>query len=303
MASTTRPQLTLRTDFLQLSRRRANEEYQVAEISLRTDALDHTLAGRVRVRGNMRKEVCALPPIMIDLQKSDLDSLDYLRHDKLKLVIPCQQRTFSQTNIYKEYLVYELYRQVSDHGFKTQLVDLQIISPKKEYEMTGFLIETEQDYAHRTGAMVLQSGQASASAVDRQRFVRTMFFQYMIANTDWSVFNKHNLELVKYPDNPRTEFIAYDFDYAGFVGNNYAVPADILPIKSIHDRHFFSYPTTDEEINEAITYFLEREEAIYAACAAADYLDAETREKCQDYLRPFFDLLRDPERFKRAIGR
>ena len=303
MASTTRPQLTLRTDFLQLSRRRAEEEYQVAEISLRTDDLDHTLAGRVRVRGNMRKEVCVLPPLLIDLSKSDLDSLNYLRHDKLKLVIPCQQRAFSQTNLFKEFLVYELYQQISDHGFKTQLVDLEIISPKKEYEITGFLIETEQDYAHRTGAMVLQSGQASASAVDRQRFVRTMFFQYMIANTDWSVFNKHNLELVKYPDNPRTEFIAYDFDYAGFVGNNYAVPADILPIKSIHDRHFFSYPTTDEEIDQTIDYFLEREEAIYATCAAADYLDAETRASCQDYLRPFFDLLRDPERFKRAIGR
>lgn len=303
MASTTRPQLVLRTDFLQLSRRRADEEYQAAEVSLRTDDLEHTLPARVRVRGNMRKEVCSLPPIMIDLRKSDLDSLEYLRHDKLKLVIPCQQRTFSQTNIYKEYLVYELYRQINDHGFKTQLVDLEIISPKKEYEMTGFLIETEQDYTHRTGAMVLQSGQASASAVDRQRFLRTMFFQYMIANTDWSVWNKHNLELVKYPDNPRTEFIAYDFDYAGFVGNNYAVPADILPIKSIHDRHFFSYPTTDEEIDEAIVYFLEQEEAIYNICAAADYLDAATRISCQDYLRPFFDLLRDPQRFKRAIGR
>lgn len=303
MASTTRPQLILRTDFLQLSRRRAEEDYQVAEISLRTDALSHTLAGRVRVRGNMRKEVCSLPPIMIDLSKADLDALGYLRHDKLKLVIPCQQRTFSQTNLYKEHLVYELYRQISDHGFKTQLVDIEIISPKKEYEMTGFLIETEQDYAHRTGAMVLQVGQASASAVDRQRFVRTMLFQYMIANTDWSVSNKHNLELVKFPDNARTEFIPYDFDYAGFVGNNYAVPADILPIKSIHERHFFSYPTTEEEINEAISYFLEQEEAIYGICAAADYLDEETRTSCQEYLRPFFDLLRDPQRFKRTIGR
>ncbi len=303
MESTTRPQLTLRTDFLQLLRGKTEEEYQVAEISIRTSDIDHTLAGRVRVRGNMRKEACVLPPMLIDLRKSDLDSLDYLRHDRLKLVIPCQQRTFSQTNLYKEYLVYELYRQISDHGFQTQLVDIEIVSPKKQYELTGFLIETEQDYAHRTGATVLPTGRVAASAIDRQRFVHTMFFQYMIANTDWSVSDKHNLELVKYPDNPRTEFIAYDFDYAGFVGNNYAVPADILPIRSVHDRHFLPYPTTDEEINEAITYFLEREEAIYSICAAADYLDEETSVSCQDYLRPFFDLLRDPARFKRAISR
>lgn len=303
MASTTRPQLSLSTDFLKLIRGKDREEYQAAEISLRTNDIDYKLSGRVRARGNMRKQVCHIPPVMVDLRKGDLDSLDYLRHDKLKLVIPCQRRTFSQTNLYKEYLAYELYRQISDHGFQTQLVDIEIVEPKRQYEMTGFLIETEQDYAHRTGAMVLQAGRASASAIDRQRFVRTMFFQYMIANCDWSVWNKHNLELVKYPNNPRTEFIAYDFDYAGFVGNSYAVPADILPIKSVHERYFFSYKTTDEEIDDAIAYFLEKEEAIYAACAAADYLDEETREKCQEYLRPFFDLLREPRRFKKAIGR
>lgn len=305
MASTTRPKLSLRTDYMQLVRAKRKEEYQVAEISFRTNDIAHTLSGRVRARGNIRKEVCSVPPIMIDLRKSDLDSLEYVRHDKLKFVIPCQRRTFSQTNLYKEYLVYELYREINDHGFRTQLVDIEIIDPKRQYELTSFLIETEQDYAHRTGARVLQVGRVStsASAIDRQRFVRTMLFQYMIANTDWSVSNNHNMELVKYPDNPRAEYVAYDFDYAGFVGNNYAVPADVLPIKSIHERYFFAYPTTDAEIDEAINYFLEREEAIYAICAAADYLDAETRASCQDYLRPFFDLLRDPPRFKRAIRR
>ncbi|MCB0639141.1 MAG: metallophosphoesterase [Lewinella sp.] len=303
MASATRPRLTLGTDFSRLLRTKANEDYQPAEISLRADGLEYTLTGRVRARGNIRKEVCLLPPLMIDLRKADLDSLGYVRHDKLKLVIPCQPAPNNQTNLYKEFLAYELYRLIDDHGMQTQLVDVEITGPRRQYELTGFLIETEQDYARRTGAMALQSGRASASAVDRQRFVRMMFFQYMIANCDWSVSNKHNLELVKYPDNPRTEFIAYDFDYAGFVGNHYAVPADILPIGSVHERYFFSYPTTEEEIDEAISYFLEREAQCYAICANADYLDPETREDCQEYLRPFFDLLRDPRRFKREIGR
>jgi hypothetical protein len=304
MASTDRPQFTLETDFSNLLRNKAEEDYQPAEIALQADQVDYTLTGRVRARGNIRKEVCHIPPLMIDLRKSDLDSLGYVRNDKLKMVLTCHhQRSYTQTTLYKEFLAYELYRLIDDHGLQTQLVDVEIISPRRNYEMTGFLIETEQDYAQRTGARVLQSGKVAASMVDRQRFVRMLLFQYMIANVDWSVHNKHNLELVKYPDNPRTEFIAYDFDYSGFVGNPYAVPADVLPIDSVHERYFFSYPTTDEELDAAIAYFLEREEDLYAICAAADYLDADTREACQEYLRPFFDLLRDPERFKRRIGR
>ena len=303
MGSTTRPQLTLHTDFQQLIRRKDKEEYQPLDIAISADDIHYELRGRVRARGNIRKEVCFLPPLMIDLRKSDLDSLHYVRNDKLKLVIPCHTRANSQETLLKEYLAYELYQLVDDHGLQTRLVDIKIISPRREIELTGFLIETEPDYSHRTGARALQSGRVNDSAVDRQRFMRMLFFQYMIANCDWSVYNKHNLELVGYPDNPRPEFIAYDFDYSGFVGNHYAVPADILPIRTVHDRYFFPYERTEEEIDEAMAYFTGLEEEVYAICAAAEYLEERVRRDCQDYLRPFFELLSNPQRFKREIDR
>ncbi|WP_169433317.1 metallophosphoesterase [Lewinella cohaerens] len=303
MASSSRPQLTIETDFQQLLKGKMEEEYQPAEISLRTADFAHTLHGRIRTRGNMRKQACELPPLLIDLRKSDLDSLEYIRHDKLKLVIPCQENSSYQTNLYKEFLIYDLYQLINDHGIQTQLVDIEIIDAKGQRQLTGFLIETERDYEHRTGAQVLQTGRVTSSVLDREYFVRMQFFQYMIANCDWALTGKHNLELVKFPDKERAEVIAYDFDYSGFVGNGYAVPAPSLPIKSVHERYFFSYPTTDEEIDQTISYFLKQETEIYATCAAADYLSVKDREKCQDYLRSFFDLLRNPKKFKRRIGR
>lgn len=301
MASSSRPLFILRTDYSQLLQREEREEYQAAELQIQTEAFSYDLVARVRTRGNMRKQVCHLPPLMIDLRKSELDSLGYVRNDKLKLVVPCHNRGTSQETLYKEFLAYELYRLIDDHGLQTRLVDIKIISPQREYELTGFLIETEEDYSQRTGARALQSGVVSASVVDRQRFVRMLFFQYMIANADWSVFNKHNLELVAYPDNRRPELIAYDFDYSGFVGNFYAEPSPGLPIRNVHERYFFPYRRTEAEIDDAITYFLELETDIYASCAAADYLDEKARESCRDYLRPFFELLRNPQRLKRAI--
>lgn len=147
-----------------------------------------------------------------------------------------------------------------------------------------------------------QPGRHTPSILDREYFVRMQFFQYMIANCDWGLTNRHNLQLVKLPNQERAEVIAYDFDYSGFVGSGYAVPSPSLPIKSVQERYFFPYPTTDEEIDQAIAYFLEQEAAIYATCTAADYLSVKEREKCQHYLRSFFDLLRNPKRFKRRIG-
>ncbi|MEL7222237.1 MAG: metallophosphoesterase [Bacteroidota bacterium] len=302
MASATRPKLILNTDFQHLIRYKMEEEYQPAEIALQIANTAYTFQGRVRTRGNVRKEVCNLPPLMIDLRKSELDSLGLLRHDKLKLVIPCSGRSVQQTNLYKEFLVYELYRIINDHGVETRLVDIEINSPNKQYLLTGFLIDTEKDYAHRTNADVIESGRINASSLDKACFARMQLFQYMIANCDWSLSNKHNLELVKYPEKARAEVVAYDFDYAGFVGNSYAVPADVLPIKSVHQRYFFDYGTEEAEIDQAIAYFQEKEVALIAACEAAHYLEEKERENCKDYLRSFFELLDKPDKFKRRIG-
>lgn len=302
MASSSRPEFTLRTNFQQLIRGKTKEEFQPVEFSLRTANFAHSFSGRVRARGNFRKQVCHFPPLLVDLKKTDLDSLDYMRHDKLKLVIPCHLSKSQQINLYKEFLLYDLYHIINDHGLKAKLVDVEIIGPKNTHQVTGFLIETERDYAHRTGARVAKASRVRSSKLDRKAFVRMQFFQYMIANCDWSLANNHNIELVQFPDKPRPEVIAYDFDYSGFVGNQYAAPSPTLPIKSVHDRYFFSYPTTDEEINQAITYFLAQEATIYAACTAADYLSPKDQEKCIHYLRSFFDLLRKPERFKKKIS-
>lgn len=303
MASSTRPQLTIHTDFPRLLRKKYEEEYLPAEISLQASNLNQTFYGRARARGNIRKKVCYFPPIMLDLRKSALDSLGFLRHDKIKLVIPCHIQDYQQVSLYKEYLLYDLYRLIDEHGIKTQLVDVEVIGPKKTHQLTGFFIETERDYAHRTGAEVLHTGRINASALDRSSFVHMQLFQYMIANCDWSLRNKHNLEIAKYENMDRPKAIAYDFDYAGFVGNKYATPHPDLPIKSVHERYFFSYKTTDEELDQTIAHFLELEEELYAACAAASYLNDKAISQCQAYLRTFFDLLRQPEKFKREIGR
>ena len=120
----------------------------------------------------------------------------------------------------------------------------------------------------------------------------------MIANTDWSLGNKHNLELVKVPSREKIVALPYDFDFSGFVGQNYAVPHISLPIKDVHDRYFFSYKITEEEFYQTIDYYLSIEKDIYQICEEANYMKKKTIEKNKEYFHKFFDLLRSPKRLK-----
>ena len=60
----------------------------------------------------------------------------------------------------------------------------------------------------------------------------------MIGNTDWSVGNSHNLQVLQLPEYDKGVPIPYDFDYSGFVGTNYAIPRSTLPIESVEERYF-----------------------------------------------------------------
>ncbi|RME97578.1 MAG: hypothetical protein D6772_10235, partial [Bacteroidetes bacterium] len=64
MASPTRPTLIIRTDFGKLLAGKREEAYQPAEVHLLAEQIDYRLVGRVRTRGNIRKEVCQYPPLM-----------------------------------------------------------------------------------------------------------------------------------------------------------------------------------------------------------------------------------------------
>ena len=299
-----RPQLTLNTKTSQLIRKKSKEEYQPVHFKLADESgkelLSHT--ARMRARGNMRKKVCSIPPVKIDFGSKLLDSLGFvIKIDKLKFVFPCNSSKKSQDLLFKEYLLYKLYDLLDDNGMRVKLVDMKINDREKEkFKWTCFVIEDEEEYVRRQEARLLEKGKLSASRLEREPFLKMIFFQYMIANTDWSIKNKHNIELVKLPKLEKIVAVPYDFDYAGFVGTDYSVPADVLPIENVHERYFFSSnKISEEEFDRMVKYFLSIEQDIYKICDQATYMNAKTIEANKKYLKDFFELLRKPEKLKK----
>ncbi len=299
------PEIKMETNIKKLVLNKMRESYQETSFQL----LDSSgvavlnLGGRIRARGNMRKQVSYLPPVKVDFKKPDLDSLGFLKLDKLKFVFPKDRSAKSQKKLLKEFFLYELYAQLDTTSIRVKLVDLSILHKgKKKYQFTCFIIEDEDEYARRNNAIIVEQGRLIASACDRESFQKMVLFQYMIANTDYSVIHKHNLEMVKFPERARVVAVPYDFDYSGFVGHDYAMPHNTYPIENVHQRYLFpAYRISELEYDQMVEYFLSREKDLIAFCKSVEYMNAKSIKENEKYLASFFKMLRKPKRLKNEL--
>ncbi len=297
------PQIKITTDIHQLIKDDINEVYQPAILTINEDEMDdQVLYGRARTRGNVRKKVCRFPPLKFDFSKSYLDSLGFIKNDKLKLVFPCTNSKLSQVNLLKEYFIYGLYNIIDSNALKAKLLDISIdFEGEEKHSFTGFLVEDEKEYAFRKKAIVVEEGVIRTGALDRPSFLKMCFFQYMIANTDWAIDPQHNIEFAKLPSKKRIIALPYDYDYSGLINQPYAVPHSSLPITKVTERYFLPYKIKEGEFNSLVNHFIGLEQEIYDYCDQATYLDERARKDLKSFLSDFFRLLKRPKSLKDDI--
>ncbi len=298
--------LKINTNIKKLIRDKMAEVYQEADIQFpgrqNKEALLE-LPAKIKTRGNMRKKVSYLPPVKIDFGKSALDSCGFLRMDDLKIVFPAGSDRRYQQLLYKEFLLYEIYALIDSNYMRTKLTDISISWKGKErFQFTGFLIEDKKEYARRKNLHVIEKGKLAAAALDQPCFLKMLFFQYMIANTDWGVDARHNFEMVKLPDCKRAIAMPYDFDYAGFVGQSYATADPRLGIENVHERFFYPhYKMEETAFEEMAAYYISVEKEIYAICENATYMELKTRNQCIEYIRGFFEALKEGKKMREQM--
>jgi hypothetical protein len=300
------PKLRISTDFKKLIKNKLKEEEQESTFELKTvnDSTLISLTAKVRARGNMRKQVCYYPPVKFNFVKKDLSQYNLKSTDKIKMVFPCRDGKSHQEKLMQEYFLYTLYQIIDSNSVRAKLLDIEILNEKREIsqDFIGFIVEDEDAYALRTGAKIVpESAKLNSTGLEREPFLLMYLFQYMIANTDWSVGNRHNVMIVKLPQYSRTVALPYDFDYSGFVDQSYAVPDNSLPIKSVSQRHFMPYVISKKEFDIAVTHFQEKKQTILAACDNAKYLNASQIERNKSFLLDFYKELDQPEKLFKLI--
>jgi hypothetical protein len=130
----------------------------------------------------------------------------------------------------------------------------------------------------------------------------------MIGNTDWSVLKGpgtenccHNGELIG-PSGSDTGWVVlpYDFDQSGLINARYALPSDKLPIRSVRQRMYRGFCSSNAHLESTIALFIEKRSAIEQL-----FIDspngAKTHKAALDYLDRFFQIVNDPEKLRHEL--
>ena len=279
-----------------------------------TDGYTHKLEVSIRTRGKFRRRNCRLPPLQLNFRKKQNDGTDFSGQDKLKLVSPCKSRSNDQQRLLLEYLAYRTLEILTDHSLKTRMFRLTYIDTderKKPWTHLVFLVESEEEMADRLGLDVVKVPRINRSELNTERTELIEMFQYLIANTDFSVRAGpegsnccHNMQLLGVKDADGGVIpVPYDFDWSGLVDAPYAVPGENLPINSVRQRLYRGRCESADRVSLTIEKFLEKRSEITQLYENFEQLDDKHKKNALKYIDDFFEILTDPKRVQRNILR
>ena len=268
----------------------------------------------VRTRGFFRLQprVCRFPPLRLNVRTSDMVGTLFEGQDKLKLVTHCQTgRDEYQRYLLHEYLAYRIYNVLTDVSFRVRLARVTYVDTGRDDDPItswGFLIEDEEMLATRLGWQVLEVPSILPSDMDQRQLSIFELFQFLIANTDWSLYQTeearegrfHNTWYVGFPWGPVMP-VPYDFDFSGLVNARYAQPASVTGLRSVRERRFWGVCRPPEHIAAVIPLFEERREAIADLVRTLPGLEQRDVEDTIEYIDEFYDIVLDTSRAEREI--
>jgi hypothetical protein len=258
----------------------------------------------LEVRGHFRRDYCYLPPLKMIFKDHPGSAFYSLR--SLKLVSSCMTSREDDQNLLKEYMCYKIYNLITDKSFRVRLLNLNYVDSsgkKKPFTRHAFLIEDVKQLAKRNDCVDWSGKKYATERTDRRQMTVAAVFEYMIANTDWSVPANHNIKLIhSAADSTSRPFVVpYDFDFSGLVNTIYSAPDERLGIANVRERIYRGFPRTMDELNDVLDVFKKQKGNIYAAINNFSLLTAGTKKEMTQYLDEFYETINSPARVKEAF--
>jgi hypothetical protein len=259
---------------------------------------------QIRTRGNfrLRHSTCHFPPLRLNFPKKALEGTVLAGQDKLKLVTHCRDSDNFEQNVLEEYLAYRIYNLITDASFRVRLARVTYVDAAGDedtVERWAFLIEDDDALAERLGGTVLEAEQVHPARFTGASIAPLELFQYLIGNTDFSVYAGHNVVVIQ--SGATLVPVAYDFDWSGLVNASYAEPDPRLGTRSVRDRVFRGMCRPDVDYAGLFEHFQAQRPAIEALVRAHVGLEPDAQERALDYLKGFYDTLANERRRTREI--
>ena len=259
----------------------------------------------VELRGHNRRENCYFPPLKLIFKKKDSSKSVLSPLKSLKLVSGCRNNSVYSQYVLKEFIAYKIYNQLTDKSFRVRLLDLNYVDTlnKKAFKNYAFLLEDVKEMAKRNDCRDWAEGRPNTEYTDRKQMLLVAMFEYMIGNTDWSVPVRHNIRTIRLKnDSLASPFsVPYDFDYAGLVNTDYAIPDPMLNTETVLQRVYRGYPRTMDELNEVIALFNSKKETIYALINNFTLLEPRVKKEMIAFLEEFYETIQNPGEVKKVF--
>lgn len=265
-----------------------------------------SLAVKLRTRGIFRLKNCSFPPIRLDLPAHKAAGTPFAGEDRLKLVTHCQGDRGSERNLLKEYALYLVFNAVTDSSFRVRLAHITYVDSARHDTVTryGFLVESDAALARRMAATPLNVDNVYDPLMDPSYMTLVDVFQYLIGNTDWSVWKRHNIAIFQQQAEPKALFaVPYDYDFSGAVDAPYASPPPQLNISSVRQRVYRGFCQPDSIISPVLTRFRGAKDSIYAAVRSVPDLPERDAKGVLDYFDQFYQILDNPGQVTRTFVR
>ena len=299
--------ITIESDFKNLVKRKYKDEYQPAIFKYHlNDTITVTRNIKIIPRGNMRKGSCFFPPLKLNFQKKEMVVKQLKEFDKMKMVLDCKRGEIYEQYLLSEYYVYKILNILTEYSFRVRLLKVKYVDTSEKYKTANryaFIIENKEQMAERLNSIPIDNKNVRDILTDNHTLVNGYLFQYLIGNTDWSISGRHNIQMIKSKDPTISTpyVIPYDFDYAGIVNTNYAVPDEKLGIESVTERVYRGVCMPESTIRETVKYFIDSKERIYALYQNTELLDKNNKRRTLKYLDDFYRIIESENGLKRNI--
>ena len=259
----------------------------------------------LRTRGIFRLKRCPFPPIRIDFPTKKVANTVFADQDKIKLVTHCQSDRLFERNLLKEYALYRVFNALTDTSFRVRLAHITYIDTSRADTTVryGILVESDKEVARRLHADVVEMQRVHDMVIDANYMTLVALFQYLIGNTDWSVWGRHNIAIFSDTATHRLFALPYDYDFSGAVNAPYATPAEQLPIKTVRERIYRGYCQPDSVLARALARFRAAKDSMYAAVHAVDGLEPRDAKAILDYFDDFFTIIDNRGQADREFAR
>jgi hypothetical protein len=267
---------------------------------------ERNVAVKLGTRGHFRLMArnCDFVPLRVEFPRDKtIEGTPFDGQTSLKLGTHCRGDKAYDNYTLREYLTYRLFNLVTPLSFRARLARATYVDAKTHKTIAtryAIFVEHENEVARRVGGRVVELARIVFTDLEAKTLTRMMLFEYMIGNTDFSIWALHNVRIVQ--DRTRILYpVPYDFDLSGFVNAPYGRPDPRLGLRSVTERLYRGPCRSADDLEAAAEAFRARRPDMITLLDSMRDLENGARAEAKDYLESFFRAIERPASVKRQF--